>query len=83
MAKVGIGNKIEESYVSLVDEIHTKLGGNKFRIYEASIDLFNAMPPILQRALISYDEEDRRLILDTISQLSTPLEPKKGGKKKS
>jgi len=81
MAKVGIGNKIEESYVSLVDEIHSKLGGNKFRIYEASIELFNAMPPILQRALISYDDEERKLILGIISSLTPPPQPKKGGKK--
>jgi hypothetical protein len=80
MAKIGIGNKIEDSYVDLVDEIHSTLGGNKFRIYEASIDLFNAMPPILQRALISYDDEERKLILDIISQLKPPPEPKKGGK---
>jgi len=81
MAKVGIGNKIEESYVILVDEIHSKLGGNKFRIYEASIDLFNAMPPILQRALISYDDEERKLILGIISQLTPPPQSKKGGRK--
>lgn len=83
MSKVGIGNKIEESYITLVDEIHTKLGGNKFRIYEAAIDLFNAAPRILQSALISYDEEERKLILGIISQLSTPQKPKKGGKKES
>jgi len=81
MPKVGIGNKIEESYVALVDDIHSKLGGNKFRIYEAAVDLFNAIPPVLQRALISYDEEDRKQILDIISRLKSPPESGKGGKK--
>jgi hypothetical protein len=82
MAKIGIGNKIEESYVEKVDEIHSKLGGNKFRIYEAAIDLFNVVHPLIQQTLVSYDEESRKLILDIIGQLKYPQDKGKGGKKR-
>lgn len=82
MARIGVGNKIEETYLKLIDELHDRLGGKKYRIYEASIDIFNALPPILQMALISNDEELRKQILDIISQMKYPPEPKKGGKKR-
>jgi hypothetical protein len=81
MAKVGIGNKIGEDYIALVDEIHSTLGGNKFRIYEAALDLFNAVHPLIQQTLISYDEESRQLLLEIIGQLKYPPDKGKGGKK--
>ena len=81
MSKVGIGNKIDEKYISIVEEIHSKLGGSKYRIYEAAIDLFNTIPRVLQSALISYDEEEREMILDIISQMKLPQQTKKAGKK--
>ena len=80
--KVGFGYKIDEKYVTLHDELHNQLGGNKYRIIEASLELFNAIPMILQLTLVSYNEQQRQQILDIIAQVSMPTEPKKGGKKR-
>lgn len=80
--KVGIGSRIGEEYTVIVDKLSEILNAKKYRIYEASVDIFNALPRILQMALISNDDEVRRIILDTIKQLSMPQQPKKGGKKK-
>lgn len=76
------GVRLEDKFAGIYDDLHSKLGGNKYRIIEASLEIFNELPSVLQRTLISYDEEERQLILGIIGQLKPPPEPKKGDKKR-
>lgn len=76
------GVRLEDKFAEMYNELHSKLGGNKYRIIEASLEIFSELPSVLQRCLVSYDEEERKLILGIIGQLKPPPEPKKGGKKR-
>ena len=75
------GVRLEDKFAEIYNELHSKLGGNKYRIIEASLEIFSELPSVLQRCLVSYDEEERKLILGIIGQLKPPPEPKKDGEK--
>ncbi len=80
--KVTIGSRIGEKHKEIVSDLTDMLNTKKYRVYEAAVDIFNALPRILQLALISDDTELREEILGIIKKLSVPPQPKKGGKKR-
>ena len=46
--KKPMGSRIGEGYNETVDNLKSVLKVPKYRIYEAAVDLFNALPRILQ-----------------------------------
>jgi hypothetical protein len=73
--------RIERKYLEMSDKLHKDLGGNKYRVFEAALDLFNVVHPMIQKVLNSYDEAERKQILEIIGQLKYPPDKGKGGKK--
>lgn len=55
----------------LFDSLYDNLGPPKFKIIEASIEVFAALPKPAQRILKSQDESDRKAILDLIRKLKS------------
>ena len=70
MAKVVFNNKVEDVVKELFETLHSNLGGHKFRIIEAAIEVFAALPKEHQRALVSQDDDDRRAILAKLNELN-------------
>lgn len=71
MAKVIFNNKIEDDVKKLFDKLYDNLGPPKFKIIEAAIEVFAALPKPAQRILKSQDESDRKAILDLIRKLKS------------
>lgn len=71
MAKVLFNNKIEDDVKKLFDSLYDSLGPPKFKIIEAAIEVFAALPKPAQRILKSQDKSDRKAILDLIRKLKS------------
>lgn len=69
MAKVIFNNKIEDDVKKLFDNLYDSLGPPKYKILEACIEVFSALPKPAQRILKSQDESDRKAVLDLIRKL--------------
>ncbi len=78
--KKPMGCRIGVDYNEIVDELKSVLKAPKYRVYEASVDLFNALPRIMQMALVSEDKELRQQVLGIIKKMTPPPPPKKGGR---
>ena len=62
--------EISDGVYDLFDELYNKLSGHKYRIIEAAIEVFAALPKEHQRALVSQDDADRKVILDHLKKLN-------------
>lgn len=77
MAKIHFSNKIEDTFVECFDKMYEKLGGPKFRIIEAAIEVFDTLPDEIQTKLKSYNAELREPILKELSQLGRNIKHEK------
>ena len=68
--------EISDGVYDLFDELYNKLRGHKYRIIEAAIEVFAALPKEHQRALVSQDDADRKAILARLRELN--LKSQKG-----
>ncbi len=77
MAKVLFNNKVEEETKELFEDLYAKIGGHKFRIIEAAVDVFAALSWENQMTMISQNEDARKKVLALIGKLNL-----KGGSRK-
>lgn len=78
MAKVAFGIKVSPDVAKLFESLYDRLGGPKFRIIEAAIEVFAALPKEAQYILKSQDDEDRKVVLSRLRAMNL-----KSGKGKS
>ena len=61
--------KISSDIKDLFDSLYERLGDPKYKILEAAIEVFAALPKSAQYILKGQDESDRKAILDLIRKL--------------
>lgn len=72
MSDVSFGGfKIHTDIAEVFDSLFQTLGPPKYKIIEAAIEVFAALPKEAQRILKSQDESDRKAVLDLIRKLKT------------
>lgn len=71
--KMSLNHNVSRETLELFEGLTQKLGSPKYRILEAAIDAFNALPRETQRVLKSYDQPDRQLYLELLHALQVPL----------
>jgi len=71
MVKVYFNNNIEKEVAELFESLSESLGPPKYKILEAAIEVFAALPKPAQRILKSQDESDRKAVLDLIRKLKS------------
>ena len=77
MAKVLFNNKVEEETKNVFDGLYDNIGGHKFRIIEAAVDIFAALSWENQLTMVSQNEPERKKVLALIGQLNGPNAGKK------
>ena len=70
MAKVTFNNNIEKDVSDLFERLYDNLGPPKYKILEAAIEVFAALPKEAQYVLKSQDEDDRKAILDRLRAMN-------------
>lgn len=80
--KVTMGSRIGQKQRDIVDELRNVLNVPKYRIYEASVYLFNVLPRLLQLALASDDVELRTQVFESVKKLTLLPKQEKDDKKK-
>ena len=74
--KVQFSFYVNKDIKELFDSLFESLGSPKYKIVEAAIEVFAALPKEAQYVLKSQDENDRKAILDHIRELN--LKAQKG-----
>jgi len=62
--------KLNSNVVELYESLYENLGPPKYKIIEAAIEVFAALPKEAQYVLKSQDESDRKAILDLIRAMN-------------
>ena len=65
-----VNHDISDDVFKLFDNLCNVLGPPKYKILEACIEVFSALPKPAQHILKSQDESDRKAILDLIQKLN-------------
>ncbi len=66
-----VNHDIDDEVFKLFENLCSSLGPPKYKILEACIEVFSALPKPAQRILKSQDESDRKAILDLIQKLKS------------
>lgn len=66
-----VNHDISDDVFKLWEQLFAGLGPPKYKILEAAIEVFSALPKPAQRILKSQDESDRKAILDLIQKLKS------------
>ena len=66
-----VNHDIDDDVFKLFENLFSSLGPPKYKILEACIEVFSALPKPAQRILKSQDESDRKAILDLIQKLKS------------
>jgi len=77
MAKVLFNNKVDEKTMTTFEDLYDKIGGHKFRIIEAAVDVFAALSWENQMTMISQNQNERKKVLALIGKLNVPASGKK------
>ena len=72
MAKETFSHDIESNILKMFEEMCDALGTKKFRVLEAAIETFAALPWQYRLVLSSADQSQRQLYLDLIRRLGVP-----------
>jgi hypothetical protein len=70
MSMIGFHVRLNEDIAEIYDQLSVSLGPPKYKIIEAAIEVFAALPKEAQYVLKSQDENDRKLILDLIRAMN-------------
>lgn len=62
--------KISAEVKELFDSIYNRLGDPKYKIIEAAIEVFAALPKDAQYILKSQDDSDRKVVLEHLKKLN-------------
>ena len=76
MKKVAFSHKIDESFVECFEKLYDKLGPPKYRIIEAALEVFDALPNGVQYLLITYNHEEREPIFSLLNQIGKAKQDK-------
>lgn len=77
--KIRFSHDIERSYWEIFEELCAQIGGDKYRILEAAIDAFAALPTDFQDVLTTYRQGDRQLYLELLRGLRLPRRGRESG----
>ncbi len=69
MGKVPFSNKIDENFNEIFEKLFNQLGPPRYRILEAAIEAFEALPRDAQYRLRSLDPDERKPVLRLLSQI--------------
>jgi hypothetical protein len=75
LGKVAFSHKIEDKFAECFEKMCGELGPPKYRILEASIEVFDALPREIQYRLRGMDQVERKPCLDMLAGLSLTAEP--------
>ena len=73
MGKVSFSHKIDDSFAECFEKMCDQLGPPKYRIIEAAIEVFDALPRDIQYRLKGLDPKERELYFKMLANL--PLTP--------
>lgn len=65
-----INHDVNDEIYDLFDSLYNRLGDPKYKILEAAIEVFAALPREAQYVLKAQDESDRKVILDLIRAMN-------------
>ena len=65
-----INHDVSDDIYELFDKLCNDLGPPRYKVLEAAIEVFAALPKEAQYVLKSQDENDRKLILDLIRAMN-------------
>lgn len=71
--KIPFSKDIAKEYADMFEATYKDLGGHKYRVLEAAIEVFSRLPREVQYALTGYNTGDRQLCFDLIDGLELPL----------
>jgi len=67
---VALGFKVNEDVAELFEKLCETLGPPKYKILEAAIEVFAALPKDAQYVLKSQDDADRKVVLEHLKKLN-------------
>jgi hypothetical protein len=70
MEKIPFSYKISKDIAELFDSLYARLGDPKYKIVEAAIEVFAALPKEAQYVLKSQDDNDRKIVLEHLRKLN-------------
>ena len=77
MEKVPFSHNIEKNIAELFESLYDELGPPKFKILEACIEAFSALPLEMQYRLKAQNEEDREICFGLLRAMKTNRQSKK------